>query len=92
MTAAMLLKGLIIILFLLIFASLLGGAFFLAKDRSEAKRTVYSLTVRVTLSVILFLLLITGFLTGILQPHGLMPAASSGVTLPAGPAAEPSSG
>jgi hypothetical protein len=34
---------------------------------------MYSLTVRIALSISLFLLLIIGFMTGLLQPHGMMP-------------------
>jgi hypothetical protein len=33
---------------------------------------VNALTVRITLSVLLFLLLIGGYFAGYLQPHGLM--------------------
>jgi hypothetical protein len=49
------------------------GMYFLAKDDGEADKTrvVRALTVRITLSLILFGLLILGYLFGLLQPHGL---------------------
>jgi len=73
MTAALILKILIFVLMALILVSLSGGLFFLSRDKGGSKRAVYSLTARVVLSITLFLLLITGFLTGLIQPHGLVP-------------------
>ena len=73
MLAAILFKFLILFLFLLIFLSLTGGLFFLSKDKGNSKRILYSLTARVVLSVSLFILLIIGFFTGLIQPHGLIP-------------------
>lgn len=73
MTASFLFKLLIFALLIAIFISLTGGLFFLAKDQGKTKRTMYSLTVRVALSVSLFILLIIGYLTGLLQPHGMAP-------------------
>ena len=64
----------IVILFLLaIVGSLFSGLFFLMKDKGASERTVRALTVRVSLSVLLFILLIIGFATGLLQPHGVTP-------------------
>lgn len=80
MTASLLFKLVIFLLFGLILLSLFGGALFLARDKSGSKRTVYSLTIRVALSVILFLLLIVGFYTGLLTPHGLLPEPPVGGT------------
>lgn len=53
--------------------SLAQGMYFLAKDDGEQDKTrvVRSLTIRITLSLVLFGLLILGYLSGILQPHGL---------------------
>ena len=62
----------IVILFLLaILGSLGSGLFYLMKDKGSSERTVRALTVRISLSVLLFVLLILGYLTGLLQPHGL---------------------
>jgi len=64
----------IVILFLLaIIGSLFSGLFFLMKDKGTSERTVRALTVRVSLSVLLFILLMLGFATGLLQPHGITP-------------------
>jgi len=64
----------IIVLFLLgILGSLFSGLFFLMKDKGTSERTVRALTVRVSLSVLLFVLLMIGFATGVLQPHGITP-------------------
>ncbi|MFK8067186.1 MAG: twin transmembrane helix small protein [Gammaproteobacteria bacterium] len=66
-------KIIILIIFACILLSLVWSAFFLTKDHGkEATRTVKLLTVRVTLSVILFCMLIFGYFTGLLRPHGLM--------------------
>jgi len=43
------------------------------KDKGTSERTVRALTVRVSLSVLLFILLMIGFATGVLQPHGVYP-------------------
>lgn len=71
MTASILFKALVFILLFLIFVSLSGGLFFLVKDKGRTKRTIYSLTARVTLSVSLFVLLLIGYITGLIQPHGI---------------------
>jgi cytochrome bd-type quinol oxidase subunit 2 len=73
MTATLLFKTVIIILFTCIFISLAGGLFFLAKDKGQSRRTIYSLTTRVVLSVSLFVLLLVGYAAGLIQPHGIMP-------------------
>ena len=64
----------IVILFLFaIIGSLFSGLFYLMKDKGASERTVKALTVRVSLSVLLFILLMIGFATGLLQPHGATP-------------------
>ena len=78
MSIAIFLNFLIFVLIFLILMPLNGG-FFLTKDTGKAKRTVYSLTIRVVLSVRLFLLLILGFVGGQLQPHGLRPQQSENI-------------
>lgn len=73
MTAGFLFKLLIFALLIAIFFSLTGGLFFLAKDQGRTRRTMYSLTVRIALSITLFVLLIIGYMTGLLRPHGMLP-------------------
>jgi hypothetical protein len=64
----------IVVLFLFaIIGSLFSGLFFLMKDKGTSERTVRALTVRISLSVLLFILLMIGFATGLLQPHGAIP-------------------
>ena len=64
-------KTLIVINFLLILISLFSGVFFLARDDGKSNRVVTSLTVRITLSITLFLLVFAGYYFGDLKPHGL---------------------
>jgi hypothetical protein len=52
-----------------IVASLGSGLFHLVKDKGESKRMVRALTVRVVLSVALFVLLIIAWSQGLIQPH-----------------------
>ncbi len=65
-TAAM--KYLVILFLLFILYSLGAAAYFMLKDRGTSERMVRALTVRVALSVALFLLLMAGihfgFITG----------------------------
>lgn len=57
----------------LILVSLAFGVFFLAKDHgaNQGNRTVTALTVRITLSIALFALLMFGYFMGYIEPHGL---------------------
>ena len=55
----------IVILFLVfIVGSLFSALYFLVRDKGQGTRTVKALTIRVTLSVILFALLMLGVYTG----------------------------
>jgi len=64
----------IVILFLIfIVGSLFSGLYYLVKDKGTSERTVRALTLRISLSVILFILLMIGYATGLLQPHGVVP-------------------
>jgi hypothetical protein len=67
----MLSKLLIILILLVIIGSLFSGLFYLVKDKGTSERTVRALTVRISLSLLLFILLMIGYATGILQPHAL---------------------
>ncbi|MEL0101888.1 MAG: twin transmembrane helix small protein [Gammaproteobacteria bacterium] len=64
-------KIIFIFLFLLIIISLFSSLFFLIKDKSDKKRVVNALKVRVGLSVILFVILIIMYMNGYIQPHGI---------------------
>ncbi len=68
------LSKIVIILFLIaILYSLGSGLVYLVKDKGGSDRTVKALTIRISLSVILFLFLMLGYYTGVLQPHGVYP-------------------
>jgi uncharacterized iron-regulated membrane protein len=69
----MITKIIVVVFLFAIIGSLFSGLFFLMKDKGTSERTVKALTVRVSLSVLLFILLMIAFATGLLQPHGIMP-------------------
>ena len=62
-------KTIIIILLIIVILSLTSGLHFLMKDVDQSKKMVTSLTIRVTLSIILFLMIIIGFKLGLIQPN-----------------------
>jgi hypothetical protein len=67
---SIILYRIIIITFLLvILGSLASALFFLVKDKGQSDRTLKALTVRISLSVGLFLLLMAGFYFGIIPPR-----------------------
>jgi len=73
MDPGLIFKGVVILLLLIIFFSLTGGMVFLIQDKGKSERTVKTLTLRIALSVALFVLLFVGFATGLIKPHGLTP-------------------
>ncbi|MDJ0882059.1 MAG: twin transmembrane helix small protein [Gammaproteobacteria bacterium] len=66
-------KIIILVLLALIMISLTAGMITLIKDRNKTDRTVKFLTIRIALSVSLFILLFLSFFMGWIQPHGLIP-------------------
>ncbi|MGB5260590.1 MAG: twin transmembrane helix small protein [Gammaproteobacteria bacterium] len=67
----MLTKIIIVLFLFIIIGSLFSGLFYLVRDKGASERTVRALTVRISLSVLLFILLMIGYATGVLQPHGI---------------------
>lgn len=66
----MLIKVIIVLTLIVILGSLFSALFFLAKDKNGGERTVKALTIRIGLSILLFILLMIGYFTGIIgQPH-----------------------
>jgi hypothetical protein len=66
----MLIKVIIVLTLIVIVGSLFSALFFLAKDKSGSDRTVKALTIRIGLSITLFILLILGYYFGLLgQSH-----------------------
>lgn len=62
---------LVILLLLVIVGSLFSGLFFLYRDKSGGARVVRALTVRIGLSLFLFLLLMAGFYFGFIPANKL---------------------
>ncbi len=71
----MIIKIIILLLLALILISLGAGMVSLIKDRGETNRTVKFLTIRIVLSIALFVLLLVSFLMGWIQPHSLIPSS-----------------
>ena len=63
----------ILVILSIIIVSLFSGVYFLLHDRGQSTRMVKALTVRIVLSLVLFALLMIGYWTGWLHPHGLWP-------------------
>jgi len=64
-------KLLIIAMLIFIFASLVSALVFLLRDRGGGTRTVKALSMRVGISLTLFLLLMAGFYFGIIPSGGI---------------------
>lgn len=69
----MLIKLLIVIVLIAIVASLAYSLFFMVKDERNSKRMVRALTIRVALSVTLFVLLLLAWYLGLIQPNATVP-------------------
>ena len=59
----------------MLFRSLGSGLLFLVRDggQADSRRVVRALTVRISLSVALFLLLFVAWYAGLIRPHGITP-------------------
>ncbi len=66
----MLIKAIIVIAMLVVVFSLFRSLFFLSTEK-DSKKTVNNLQWRIGLSIILFILIIVGIYTGVIEPHGL---------------------
>ena len=67
----MITKLFIIFIMIIIAGSLASGLFFLVRDAGDSKRTVKALTIRITISLTLFIFLLIAFKFGLIKPHGL---------------------
>lgn len=61
----------VIAFLILIFASLGSALFYLVRDKGHSTRTVKALTVRITLSLVLFILLMLSFHFGLIPKQGI---------------------
>jgi len=64
-------KSAIVILLILIIYNLIMGFVYILKDKSSSKRGLTSLKTRIILSLLLFILLIVGYYTDIIEPNRL---------------------
>ncbi|MDX9952228.1 MAG: twin transmembrane helix small protein [Methylophilaceae bacterium] len=62
----MFIKLAIVLVLILILGSLFSALFFLARDKGASERTAKALTVRVVLSILLFLVLMLGYASGLI--------------------------
>ncbi|MGH8670878.1 MAG: twin transmembrane helix small protein [Burkholderiales bacterium] len=64
-------KLLVVVFLVLIVGSLASGLYYLVKDKGTSTRAVKALTLRITLSIALFVLLMLGYYFGIIPKQGL---------------------
>jgi hypothetical protein len=68
-----LVKVLIVVALIAIVASLGNALFHLSSGKGDSKKLARALTIRVALSVGLFILLMIAWYNGLIAPHGLPP-------------------
>ena len=61
----------LVIMFLVVVFNLGQALYFMMTDKEDSKRTVWALTRRIGLSVVLILMVMFGIWMGWLQPHGI---------------------
>lgn len=64
-------KGIILFLLLIVIASLANAAIVMSKGEDTDGKLLRSLTIRISLSVFIFILLLVGQAIGLITPHGL---------------------
>lgn len=69
----MLFKLAVITILIAVFFSLGSSLIFMIKDKGRTQRTAKALTVRISLSLALFMLLMVGYAAGLITPHGIYP-------------------
>lgn len=62
----MIIKVAVVLILVIIIGSLFSALFFLAKDKRGSERIVKALTIRIGLSIALFILLMIGYFTGVI--------------------------
>jgi succinate dehydrogenase/fumarate reductase cytochrome b subunit len=67
------LKILIIVFLVAIVASLGNALFHLSSGKGDSKKMARALTIRVGLSVVLFILIMIAWYVGLITPHGVPP-------------------
>ncbi len=64
-------KILVVVIFLAIVGSLASAAVFLVGGRGQSEKTAKALTLRIGISICLFLLLFILWWLGVITPHGI---------------------
>lgn len=67
----MIIKIIIVFLMIIIAGSLASGLIFLIRDTDNSKRMIKALTIRITISIGLFIFLLIAFKLGLIRPHGI---------------------
>ena len=65
-------KYVILVFIVFILGSLLSALYYMIRDKGQSTRAVRTLTWRVGLSIMLFLILMLGSYFGLISPQGLM--------------------
>ncbi|MBI5901643.1 MAG: twin transmembrane helix small protein [Rhodocyclales bacterium] len=73
MQTALWVKLVIVVALLAIVFSLGVALWRLVSDRGDSERAVKALSFRIGLSIVLFVLLLLGMLSGVVVPHGVVP-------------------
>ncbi len=74
MSGPIIFKIIVVLILFVILISLASGLVFLIRDKGKSDRTVKSLTLRIVLSIALFILLFVGYTAGLIKPHGINPS------------------
>jgi hypothetical protein len=69
----MLIRIAVIVMLIAIVASLGSALFHLSRGKGDSKSMVRALTVRIGLSIVLFVLLMIAWYTGLISPHAVQP-------------------
>ena len=64
-------KIVILVLLVAVIASLFSGLYFVYKDKGQSNRAVISLTIRISLSVLVFVILMVSYYFGWIPKSGL---------------------
>ncbi len=66
-------KVIVILVFIGIIVSLGSGLYYLVHDKGDSRRTLRALTMRIGLSIGLFVFLMILIAFGVIEPHGVYP-------------------
>jgi Protein of unknown function (DUF2909) len=61
-------KILLVVLLGMVLLSLFSGLYFMYKDKGKSKRVVNALTIRIGLSMLIIVIVIVGYFSGMLPP------------------------